>query len=333
MEGSWLGDAALRSVLAVQVIHGADPCPTPMDPSVVTIGAYDGVHLGHQVVIGQVREMAAARDLKTVVVTFDRHPATVVRPESAPKLLCDLDQKLELLAATGVDATYVVHFDAERAKETAEEFVDEVLVGCLSTAVVVVGEDFHFGHKRGGNVALLREMGATRGFTVEGLALVGADGSPAGTAPNVSSTAIRGLLVAGDVAQAAVLLGRPHEVRGTVEHGDKRGRELGFPTANLVIPDEIQLPADGIYAGWFERPDGSITATAMSLGHRPTFYDRPQGAPLLECNLLDFSGDLYGEAVKVRFVQRLRGEVRFESVEGLVAQMRADVDQTRGLLL
>ncbi len=304
-----------------------------MDPSVVTIGAYDGVHLGHQVVIGQVREMAAARGLKTVVVTFDRHPATVVRPESAPKLLCDLDQKLELLAATGVDATYVVQFDAERAKETAEEFVDEVLVGCLSAAVVVVGEDFHFGHKRGGNVALLHEMGRTRGFTVEGLALVGADGRPAGDGPNVSSTAIRSLLVAGDVAQAAALLGRPHEVRGTVEHGDKRGRELGFPTANLVIPNEIQLPADGIYAGWFQRPDGSITAAALSLGHRPTFYDRPQGAPLLECNLLDFSGDLYGEAVKVRFVRRLRSEVKFESVEGLVAQMQTDVGQTRGLLL
>lgn len=331
-EGSWFRQAPLRSVLAVQVIHGAAPCPTPIDPSVVTIGAYDGVHLGHQAVIGQVRELASSRGLQTVVVTFDRHPAMVVRPDSAPKLLCDLDQKLELLAATGVDATYVIHFDAERAKETAEEFVDEVLVGCLNTSIVVVGEDFHFGHKRGGNVALLHEMGASRGFTVEGLALVGADGSPAGDGPNVSSTAIRVLLMAGDVAGAAALLGRPHEVRGLVEHGDKRGRELGFPTANLVIPDEIVLPADGIYAGWFEHADGTVTATAMSLGHRPTFYDRPQGAPLLECHLVGFSGDLYGEAVKIRFVERLRGEVKFDSVDGLVAQMRADVEQTRALL-
>ncbi|CAN5737045.1 bifunctional riboflavin kinase/FAD synthetase [soil metagenome] len=302
-----------------------------MDPSVVTIGAYDGVHLGHRVVIGEVRKLAASRGLQTVVVTFDRHPATVVRPESAPKLLCDLDQKLELLAATGVDATYVIHFDAERATETAEEFVDDVLVGCLSSRAVVVGEDFHFGHKRGGDVALLQEMGATRGFTVEGLALVGADGRQA--ADNVSSTAIRKLLIDGDAAGAAALLGRPHEVRGIVEHGDKRGRELGFPTANLVIPDEIQLPADGIYAGWFERADGSVHASAMSLGHRPTFYDRPQGAPLLECNLLDFTGDLYGEAVKVRFVERLRGEVRFDGIEPLIAQMGADVDRTRSLLL
>jgi riboflavin kinase/FMN adenylyltransferase len=299
---------------------------------VVTIGAYDGVHLGHRAVIDQVAAIAKGQGLQTVVVTFDRHPAMVVRPESAPKLLCDLDQKLELLAAAGVDATYVVHFDEERAKETAEEFVHEVLVGCLTARAVVVGEDFHFGHKRGGNVALLREMGASHGFTVQGLDLVGVDGAPAGGGAIVSSTAIRSLLAQGDVRGAAAMLGRPHEVRGTVEHGDKRGRELGFPTANLQIPDDIQLPADGIYAGWFERADGSVHATAMSLGHRPTFYERPQGAPLLECNLLDFSGDLYGEAVRVRFVERLRGEIKFDGIDGLVAQMGADVEQTRSLL-
>lgn len=298
----------------------------------MTIGAYDGVHLGHRAVIGQVRELAATRGLQTVVVTFDRHPATVVRPASAPRLLCDLDQKLELLAATGVDATYVIEFDAARAAETAEDFVDKVLVGCLDAKAVVVGEDFHFGHKRGGDVALLHEMGTTRGFTVDGLVLVDIDGKPAGDGPNVSSTAIRTLLVDGDVSGAAELLGRPHEVRGTVEHGDERGRELGFPTANLCVPGEIALPADGIYAGWFERTDGSVTATAMSLGHRPTFYDRPGGAPLLECHLLDFSGDLYDEAVKVRFVRRLRSEERFESVDALAAQMQVDVDQTRALL-
>jgi riboflavin kinase/FMN adenylyltransferase len=317
----------------VQVIHGVAPCPDPTDPSVVTIGAYDGVHLGHRAVIAKVRDLAAERGLQTVVVTFDRHPAMVVRPESAPKLLTDLDQKLELLEATGVDATYVVHFDEERSKETAEEFVDEVLVGCLSARAVVVGEDFHFGHKRGGNVDLLRRMGADQGFTVEGLDLVGPDGTPAGDGPNVSSTAIRALLADGDVAGASALLGRPHEVRGTVEPGDKRGRELGFPTANMDIPTEVQLPAEGIYAGWFERADGSVHATAMSLGHRPTFYERPTGAALLECHLLDFTGDLYGEAVKVRFVERLRGEVRFESVDALVAQMQADCDRTRELLV
>jgi riboflavin kinase/FMN adenylyltransferase len=316
----------------VQVIHGTGPCPTPHPPSAVTIGAYDGVHLGHRAVIDEVRRLAHADGLETVVVTFDRHPATVVRPDSAPRLLCDLEQKLELLADAGVDTTYVVHFDEVRAKESAEDFVREVLVGCLSTRAVVVGEDFHFGHQRGGNVALLRAMGAELGFVVDGLELVGADGSPAGDATNVSSTAIRKLLDDGDVQAAAALLGRPHEVRGTVEHGDKRGRELGFPTANLAIPDEVALPADGIYAGWLERADGSVHATAMSLGHRPTFYERPQGAPLLECHVLDFADDLYGEAVRVRFVERLRGEVRFDGVDALVAQMQADVEQTRELL-
>lgn len=329
---NWPVPRRVPSVRAVQVIEGIGPCPTPFAPSVVSIGAYDGVHLGHREVISQVKALAAAEGLHTVVVTFDRHPAMVVRPESAPRLLCDLDQKLELLADAGVDATYVVHFDAERAKEKAQDFVDQVLVGCLSARAVVVGEDFHFGYHRGGNVALLQEMGASRGFTVRGLQLVGLNGQPASASDQVSSTAIRALLAGGQVSQAAAMLGRPHEVRGIVEHGDKRGRELGFPTANLQIPAEMALPADGIYAGWFERADGSVYATAISLGHRPTFYERPQGAPLLECNLLDFSGDLYGEAVKIRFVERLRGEVRFDNVDGLVAQMGADVADTHRIL-
>lgn len=317
----------------MQVIHGPGEYPTDIGAGAVTIGAYDGVHLGHRAVIAQVRELAARRGLATVVITFDRHPATVVRPESAPKLLCDLPQRLELLAAAGVDATYVIEFDAQRAEETAESFVNDVLVEALHAKVVVVGEDFHFGHKRGGNVSLLREMGDRLGFTVEGLELVGPDGQPAGaTAPNVSSTAIRKLLAEGDVETAAVLLGRPHEVRGVVEPGDKRGRDLGFPTANVALPAEIQLPADGIYAGWFERGDGTVLATAMNLGHRPTFYDRPEGLALLECHLLDFSGDIYGEDVKVRFVKRLRGEERFDSVDALVAQMGIDVDQVRDIL-
>jgi len=318
----------------VQVIRGDGQRPDPLEPSAVTIGAYDGVHLGHQAVISQVRELAAGRDLQTVVVTFDRHPATVVRPDSAPLLLCDLEQKLELLAATGVDTTYVVHFDEARAAETAESFVQDVLVGCLTARAVVVGADFHFGHRRGGDVALLERMGAEAGFEVCGLDLVGVDGQPAGAEEvRVSSTAIRRLLADGDVSGAAVMLGRPHEVRGVVEPGDQRGREIGFPTANLTLPAEIQLPADGIYAGWVERADGTELASAISLGHRPTFYDRRAEAPLLECHLLDFAGDLYGEAVRVRFVERLRGEERFDSVESLVDQIHTDVDQTRKLLI
>lgn len=318
---------------AVQVIHGDSTPSSPHGPSVVTIGAYDGVHLGHRAVIGEVRRVAAERGLRTVVVTFDRHPASVVRPESAPKLLTDLEQKLELLATMGVDATYVVHFDEERAAESAEDFVDDLLVARLDARFVVVGEDFRFGHRRGGDVALLREMGLSRGFAVEGLDLVAPVDVDGRGAAEISSTMIRRMLAEGDVVGAAHQLGRPHEVRGTVERGDGRGGpDLGFPTANLRIDPAIQLPAEGVYAGWFRRSDGSIVGTAISLGHRPTFYARPTGEPLLECHLLDFSGDLYGESVAVRFVERLRSEERFESVDALIAKMTEDVERTRTIL-
>ena len=315
----------------MQIITADSTAPI-VGPSAVTIGAYDGVHLGHREVIDQVRDIAHVRDLRTVVVTFDRHPASVVRPDSAPKLLCDLDQKLELLADTGVDATYLIRFDAERATETAEAFVDGVLVAALDARAVVVGEDFHFGHRRGGDVELLRGMGASRGFSVEGLALVDVEGRPANGSPNVSSTAIRRLIADGDLRGAAALLGRLHEVRGTVEQGDRRGRDLGFPTANISVDPDILLPASGIYAGWLERADGTVFMAAMNLGHRPTFYERPEGEPLLECHLLDFTGDLYEEAVKVRFVELLRGEERFDAIEDLIAQMHADCARTRELL-
>jgi riboflavin kinase/FMN adenylyltransferase len=197
--------------------------------------------------------------------------------------------------------------------------------------VVVVGEDFHFGHRRSGNVALLREMGAELGFDVEGLDLVGPDGQPAGDADRVSSTRIRHALAEGDLALANRLLGRPYEVRGVVARGDKRGRELGFPTANVSVPGDVLLPADGIYAGWYERPDGTVHPTAISLGRRPTFYAEAH-ASLLEAHLLDFSDDLYDEHAEVRFVAWLRGEAKFASVHDLVAQIDRDCDEARRLL-
>jgi len=303
-------------------------CPVPVTGSVVTIGAYDGVHLGHRAVIDEVRARASTLGVPTAVVTFDRHPAAVVRPTSAPRLLTDTDQKLELLADAGVDYTLVLHFDEERSHESAEDFVNEVLAGCLRARLVVVGEDFHFGRNRGGNVELLRRMGPNLGFEVEGLTLVPVPGVEG----PVSSTAIRRTLVEGDVVTAARLLGRPHEVRGAVERGDGRGGNvLGFPTANVAVPNEIQLPADGIYAGWYERPDGSTHAAAISIGRRPTFY--PEGGPLMvEAYLLDFDGDLYGERAAVRFASRLRGEERFESADALVAQMNKDVEAARAAL-
>ena len=312
----------------MQVITDPASAPSLPDGSVVTIGAYDGVHSGHRALIEEVRRLAAARGCTTAVVTFDRHPAMVVRPESAPKLLTDLDQKLELLAETGVDHTLVVHFDTERAHESPEDFVEEVLVGVLRARAVVVGHDFHFGHRRRGNVELLTTLGRAYGFDVLGLTLFDDE---RGQAP-VSSTRIRDLLAEGRVEEAAQLLGRPHEVRGVVVRGDGRGGpELGYPTANVAVPAEIQLPGDGIYAGWYERPNGSVHPAAISVGRRPTFYE--DGADLLlEAYLLDFDGDLYGERAKVRFVARLRGEQRFDSVDALIAQMDQDVEATRRAL-
>ena len=309
----------------MQVITDAAACPRPERGTVVTIGAYDGVHLGHRAVIAEMRRLAAERGCETAVVTFDRHPATVVRPDSAPKLLTDLDQKLELLDSTGADYTLVVHFDRERSQESAEDFVHEVLAGCLNARGVVVGHDFHFGRGRAGNVSLLAAMGGDLGFDVLGLRLTEGDGEP------ISSTRIRGLLVDGDVRGAAALLGRPHQVRGMVRTGDKRGRELGFPTANVHVAGDILLPSDGIYAGWYLRPDGTRHATAISLGRRPTFYD-DQGESLLEAYLLDFEGDLYGEEARVEFVTHLRDELRFDSVDALIEQMQVDVADARAAL-
>jgi riboflavin kinase / FMN adenylyltransferase len=310
----------------VEVLHDV-AAARPVDGSVVTIGAYDGVHLGHQAVIAEVRRRAAETGSSATVVTFDRHPAAVVRPATAPRLLTDLDQKLELLDATGIDRCLVITFDETRSKEPAEDFVREVLVEGLAARLVIVGEDFHFGYQRKGNVSLLQSMGTDLGFEVEGIELV----TPPGTGERASSTAIRHALVEGDLDRAVRMLGRPHEVRGIVAHGDERGRDLGFPTANVSVPGEILLPADGIYAGWLQRADGTVWPAALSLGRRPTFYAEAH-VSLLEAHLLDFDGNLYDEAVRVRFVRLLRGEAKFDSVEELVDQIGRDCEQAREIL-
>jgi riboflavin kinase/FMN adenylyltransferase len=301
---------------------------------VVSIGAFDGVHRGHLAVLRLVRELGNARGLRSAVVTFDRHPAEIVRPESAPKLLTNLEQKLELIDATGtVDDCVVVTFDEARSKEPAEEFVDEVLAGFLRARLVVVGSDFHFGFRRRGDVPLLQRMGTDLGFEVLGLGLVASpDGTVAADAAlPYSSTRVRNLLAEGDVARAAAILGRDHEVRGIVEHGDERGRDLGFPTANVAVPDRICLPADGVYAGTYVDANGVEHGAAISLGRRPTFYeDNAMG--LLEAYLLDFDGDLYEQPAAVRFGARLRGQERFDAIEDLIAQMHLDVDAARKYL-
>ncbi len=294
----------------------------------ITIGAYDGVHLGHQTVISEVRRLAGELEAQSVVVTFSRHPAAVVRPASAPKLLTDLPQKLELLAETGVDATAVIQFDAQRANEEAADFVRHVLVDCLRTRLVVVGEDFHFGRNRTGNVALLRELGARWDFEVLPIPLVGerADAGP------VSSTSIRRAISAGDIDTANRLLGRPYELRGIVVAGDQRGRLIGFPTANVEVSGELCLPGDGVYAGWYERPTGERHPCAVNIGRRPTFYEDAD-VSLVEAHLVDFDGDLYGESARIEFVRSLRPERRFDGVEALAAQLRLDVESARAILI
>jgi riboflavin kinase/FMN adenylyltransferase len=312
----------------VLVVTDLERCSWGDARSVITIGAYDGVHLGHRAVIDQVRRRADELGAKSVVVTFDRHPASVVRPESAPRLLTSPEQKLELLEETGIDAVVIVPFDEAQAAESPESFVDRVLVRCLKTRVIVVGEDFHFGRHRDGNVDLLRKLGAESGFDVEPIQLIPRRD---GVDEPVSSTAIRRALAGGDIARANAMLGHPYEVRGTVFEGDQRGRLLGFPTANVGVSNGMCMPADGVYAGWYERPNGDVHACAINLGRRPTFYEHAD-ASLLEAHLLDVDVDLYGETAEVRFTHFLRSERKFDGVDALIAQLTHDVEHTRQLL-
>ena len=295
--------------------------------SVVTIGAYDGVHRGHQAVIEQVRQQAEILDARSVVVTFDRHPASVVRPESAPLLLTDLEQKLELLANTGLDATCIVKFDEASSRETPADFVKRVLVDGLSAKRVIIGEDFHFGYKRGGNVALLRELGPKFDFDVVPIELISRGD---GVDEPVSSTAIRRALAGGQVELATQLLGHHFEVRGNIVRGDQRGRTIGFPTANIEVPKAICIPADGVYAGVLTRANGSKHVCAINLGRRPTFYEHADSS-ILEAHILDFDGDLYGESVRVSFSNFLRGERKFENIDALKMQLKHDIEQTRAV--
>jgi len=309
----------------VLVVTDLSVSPWPNERAVITIGAYDGVHRGHRAVIAQVQARAAELGARSVVVTFDRHPASVIRPDAAPRLLTNPAQKLELLADTGVDATVVVPFSPEQARETPVDFVERVIVNALRTQAVIVGSDFHFGHMRQGNITLLREMGERHDFTCEPVVLVPrADGVD----EPISSTAIRRALAGGEIETATRLLGRALEVRGTVVTGDQRGRTIGFATANVEIPNGMCLPSDGVYAGLYRRPDGSEHACAINLGRRPTFYVNAEHS-LLEAHLLDFAGDLYGEDAAVTFVAFLRSEKQFAGIDELKTQLNLDVEHAR----
>lgn len=304
--------------------RGYDAAPGGWGRSVVTIGVFDGVHKGHQATIGHTVARARELGVQSVVVTFDPHLAEVVRPGSHPAVLTEPARKAELIEALGVDVLCVVPFTPEFSRLPAEQFVHDILVEHLHAALVVVGNNFRFGHRAAGDVALLERLGQTFGFGVEGNPLV----AEAGTV--FSSTYIRSCVDAGDVGAAAAALGRPHRVEGVVVRGDQRGRELGFPTANLLCHRYAAVPADGVYAArLIRRGQHEPLLAAVSVGTNPTFSGRERR---VEAYALDFSGDLYGERLALDFVAHLRGQIRYDSIEPLIAQMNQDVERTRRVL-
>ncbi|MGH9122082.1 MAG: bifunctional riboflavin kinase/FAD synthetase [Acidimicrobiales bacterium] len=309
----------------MEVIDPSQAAPPGGSGRAVTIGVFDGVHLGHLRLLERLTASAKGQGWQTAVVTFDPHPATVVHPQPPVKLLGGLDQRLELLAAAGIDVTMVIPFDLARSQESAEDFVEEVLVGALRTRAVVVGPDFRFGHQRRGDVALLEHMGESLDFQVLTVDALAARGAP------VSSTRIRQAVAAGDMGSAAEMLGRPYQMRGLVERGDGRGATIGFPTANVVVAPDVAVPAEGIYAGWLAVGEGWRRAAAVSLGRRPTFYG-DEAELALEAYVIDFDGDLYGQTARVDLVEMIRSQERFDDVDALVAQIERDVEATRALL-
>lgn len=316
------------TVGAVHRWYGLDDIPTDLGPTVVTLGNFDGVHRGHRVVLSRVAQEARDRGATPVAVTFEPHPIAVLYPDKAPPKVQSLEQRLDLLERAGV-SVLVLEFTREFAQQTPEEFVRRTFVEALKAATVVVGEDTRFGVRNSGDVNTLRDLGAVHGFEVIALEDIGESG-------RWSSTQLRRELLEGKVSHAAEILGRPHRVSGMVVHGDHRGRELGFPTANLAQDHEGLVPADGVYAGWLVRldlPEDAIDRTlpaAVSVGTNPTFdgHERRVEAYVLDRTDLD----LYGERVAVEFVRILRATLKFESIEALVAQMEQDVAQCREIL-
>ncbi|WP_312677602.1 bifunctional riboflavin kinase/FAD synthetase [Microbacterium sp.] len=314
------------------VFHDPAEVPAGFGPSVVAIGKFDGVHSGHRAVIDRARVTATDAGAQVVAVTFDRNPLSLLRPELCPEPLSSVDQKLGLLAEAGVDATLVLRFDAELAALEPRAFVEHVLVR-LGVVTVMVGDDFRFGRGGVGDPVLLQRLGEEYGFDVDVV------GDVQGGGRRVSSSWVRDLLAAGDVEGAARLLGRAHTVTGEVVHGLKRGRELGFPTANLSADAEGFIPADGIYAGWLVDlggPDDASSVTtrypaAISVGTNPTFDDVPLRQ--VEAYVLDETTlDLYGHRVQIQFTHRIRGMVAFEGIDALIAQITDDVAQVRAAL-
>lgn len=307
-----------------------DPSEVPADfgSSAVAIGKFDGVHAGHRAVIERLKADAAATGARAVAVTFDRNPLALLRPEICPENVVSVERKLDLLGELGLDATLLLTFDRELASRTPEQFVEEILVAALHVSTVLVGRDFRFGRGGAGTPEVLRELGLTHGFAVD----VVEDVFTTDSERRVSSSWIRELLADGDVKAAETVLGRPVDLRGEVVHGHKRGRELGFPTANLSAVVDALVPADGVYAGWLVDHDTALRyPAAVSVGTNPTFDDVL--VRQVEAHVLDEDSlDLYGHDVTVEFSERLRGMVAFEGIEALKVQMAADVRDARALL-
>ncbi|SBN63658.1 riboflavin kinase / FMN adenylyltransferase [Curtobacterium sp. 9128] len=314
----------------MQYYEDVDDVAEGFGPSAVTIGKFDGVHVGHRAVIAHLERAARQHGLVSTVVTFDRHPLSIIDPGKVPPALTSIAQRRELLDDVGVDATLLLRFDAELQSWTPETFVSRILVETLHAELVFVGSDFRFGSKGAGDVALLRTLGAQHGFSVELIDDVDLvdDVRPDGER-RVSSTWIRELLGEGRVAEAARLLGREHAVRSVVVHGNQRGRAMGYPTANLDPSCEGFVPADGVYAARVLH-DGTVYPAAVSVGNNPTFEGVP--AKQIEAHLLDVDIDLYGETISVLFVSYVRGMVKFSSMDELAAQMRQDDRDIRTLL-
>jgi riboflavin kinase/FMN adenylyltransferase len=306
----------------VEVIRHIDSHRRRFRAPVVTLGNFDGVHRGHQAILGRVVGAARTHGDESIAVTFEPHPTAVLRPEAAPAKLMSLSDRLRLIGEAGVDVVVVQRFTWAFAARTAEDFVRAFLVDRLRVRQVVVGHSVSFGQGRRGDSALLERMGAAHGYGVE---VVG----PVRIGEHVvSSSGIRAAVATGDVHLAAALLGRPHRVTGRVERGARRGATIGFPTANVRVRTAM-LPPDGVYA--VRATTGGVThAGVANVGRKPTFG---AGAPrTLEAHLFDFTGDLYGAQCTVAFIERLRGEITFPSVEALVAQIRSDAEQARALL-
>ncbi|TFV68065.1 bifunctional riboflavin kinase/FAD synthetase [Blastococcus sp. CT_GayMR20] len=311
--------------------RGLEATPGDLGRTVVTIGMYDGVHRGHQKLIGAAVARARAMRRPCLLLTFDPHPAEVVRPGSHPAILTALDRKAELVAELGVDAMCVLPFTTEFMRLSPETFTHTVLVEHLHAAQVVVGENFTYGFKAAGTVDSLTVEGRRFGFAVEGISLAAVDDDDV----TISSTYIRACVAAGDMVSAARALGRPHRVDGIVVRGDRRGRDMGYPTANVESPPFTAIPADGVYAGHLVTRDPRSGASrerfpaAISVGSNPTFQGSRR---TVEAYVLDYDDDLYGEHVGVEFVHRLRPMAAFPDVDALLAAMAKDVSDTRQIL-